>query len=106
MRVVIARPGEAAFVTDIAGDLPSLVGGWIELWAIDGPAVFLGTDEARLLAMPFNRFVPLSDGTVRDIYGPIVVVGHDADDGTFTDLPAAVADFWVERLNAAMAETG
>lgn len=107
MHVVIARPGEPAQTTDIAGDLASLqaaVGGWIELWAVDGPAAFLGNDKARLLAMPFNRFVPLSDGTVWDIYGPIVVVGHDADAGTFTDLPASVADFWVERLNATMVE--
>jgi len=70
----------------------------------DGSAAFLGNDEARLLAMPFNRFVTLSDGTVWDIYGPMVVVGHDEDTGIFTDLPAAVVDFWVERLNAARAE--
>lgn len=102
MRVVIARPEEDAQVADIAPGLESLqavVGGYIELWAIDGAAAFLCNEEGRLNGMPLNRFVTLSDGTVWDIYGPILVVGTDDAAEDFTDLPEEAAALWVERLN-------
>lgn len=102
MRVVIAQPGERAYVADIAPGLASLqavVGGWVELWAVDGAAHFLGHEEGRINGMDLNRFVTLSDGTVWDIYGPILIVGCDDETGTFTSLPQADADAWVDRLN-------
>lgn len=102
MRVVIANPGERAVVTDIDPGLASLqrvVGGWIEQWAVDGAAHFLCNEEGRLTGLPLNRFVTLSDGTVWDIYGPILVVGGDAEDGSFTSLPEAEAMRWASRLN-------
>ena len=105
MRVIIANPGESARVTEIDSGLHSLqavVGGFIELWAVDGPAHFLCNEEGRLEGLPFNRFVTLSDGTVWDIYGPILVVGADEDAGTFASLPEDVAAEWMTRLNSAL----
>ena len=58
MRVIIANPGESARVTEIDPGLHSLqavVGGFIELWAVDGPAHFLCNEEGRLEDLPFNR---------------------------------------------------
>ena len=102
MRVIIANPGEEARIAEIEPGLESLqavIGGWIELWAIDGAAHFLCNEEGRINGMPLNRFVTLSDGTVWDIYGPILVVGADDDDGSFTSLPEAEAHTWVDQLN-------
>ncbi|NMP24498.1 DUF3846 domain-containing protein [Sulfobacillus harzensis] len=102
MRVVIANPGKRAYVADIDPGLESMqrvVGGLIELWAVDGAAHFLCNEEGRLIGLPLNRFVTLSDGTVWDIYGPILVVGGNAEDGTFTSLPEAEAMRWVSQLN-------
>ncbi len=102
MRVVIANPEETAQIADIEPGLESLqavVGGWIELWAVDGPAHFICNEEGRIEGLPFNRFVTLSDGTEWDIYGPILIVGCDEDEGTFASLPEADAMRWVERLN-------
>jgi hypothetical protein len=73
MRMVLANPGELARIVEGSGGLAALqamVGGLIELWAVDGPAGFLGNDEARLLGLPFNRRVTLSDGRVWHIHGP------------------------------------
>ena len=105
MRAVIANPGEPAHISDIQPGLESLqavVGGLLELWAIDGLAHFLCNEEGRLVGLPFNRFVTLSDGTVWDIYGPILVVGADEDDGVFAALPHADAARWVSELNRAI----
>lgn len=105
MRVVIAKPGERAYMTEIEPGLASLqavVAGDIELWAVDGAANFLCNDEGRINGLSLNRVVTLSDGTVWDIYGPILVVGMDDAADDFGDLPESEARQWVERLNQAI----
>lgn len=104
MRVLIANPGEPAQVADLDPGLESLqavVGGWIELWAVDGAANFLCNDEGRIMGLPFNRDVTLSDGTVWNIYGPILVTGCREDDGRFDSLPEEDLARWKVRLDQA-----
>lgn len=101
MQVVIANPGEAPVITEIVNSLEAkqaVVGGWIELWAVDGSAHFICNEEGRLNGMPFNRLVTLRDGTVWDIYGPILIVGGDPDEGTFESLPDEEARYWQQQL--------
>ena len=101
MQVVIANPGEAPVITEIADGLESyqtVVGGWIELWAVDGPAHFICNEEGVLEGLPFNRLVTLRDGTVWKIHGPILIIGGDEDEGTFESLPDDEARFWQGRL--------
>ena len=105
MRVVIANPGEVAQVAEIDPGLEAkqaVVDGLVELWAVDGHVNFLCNDEGRINSMPFNRYVTLSDGSVWDIFGPILVVGADEEEGTFESLTEDEARHWVNQLNSAM----
>ncbi len=101
MQVVIANPGEAPVITEIADGLESkqaVAGGWIELWAVDGAAHFICNEEGRINGMPFNRLVTLRNGKVWDIYGPILIIGGDDDEGTFESLPDEEAVYWQRQL--------
>ncbi|WP_192812051.1 DUF3846 domain-containing protein [Sulfobacillus thermosulfidooxidans] len=100
--MVIARPQAAPTVIHIAPTLEALqtaVGGPIELWAIEGHVNLLCHEEGRLEGLPFNRWVTLSDGTVWDIYGPLVVVGGHDTDGHFESLTEAEVAQWLSRLH-------
>lgn len=52
--------------------------------------------------MPFNRYVTLSDGSVWDIFGPILVIGANEEEGTLESLTSDEARHWANQLNIAM----
>ena len=58
MRVVIANPEEEARIAEIEPGLESLqavVGGWIELWAVDGAASIHVGQSAWVSGWEFDR---------------------------------------------------
>ena len=73
--------------------------GHLELWAVDDHVHCLCNEEGRLNGMPFNRSVILRDGTLWRIYGPIVIVGGNAETGEFESLTPGEALFWQTLLN-------
>lgn len=107
MRVLIAKPGEEAQVVELSPGIASIqevVGGWVERWAVDGNAHFMCNEDGKRLDLDFNRFVVLSDGSVWDVHGPIVIAGAN-DEGMFDSLSDADIDHWKPRLDTALADT-
>ena len=105
MRVLMVSVGEKPCVMDLDSSLQSLqnaVGGDIEMLAVDGHVGFLGHDTARIDNQPFNRYVVLSDRSVWDIFGPLLLVGVDDAEGTFESLSADDIAFWQPRLEYAL----
>lgn len=102
MRVIVVNPGEQPEVRDIVGDLASLQGcvdGIIDRFARDGHVEFLANDEGRFNGMEFNRFVVLSDGSMWDIFGPILLVGGNDELGDFESLTDADIATWAPQLS-------
>ena len=101
MRVIVVNPGEPPVVQEIEGDLASLqdcVDGDIERFAVDGHVEFVANEEGRINGMEFNRFVILSDGSVWDIFGPLLLVGGNDETGEFESLTDADVAQWMPRL--------
>ena len=105
MRVLTVPVGEPPRVIELNSDLQSLqtaLGGDIEMWAVEGHVGFLSNDTARIDNQPFNRYVVLSDRSVWDIFGPLLLVGVDDAEGTFESLSADDIAFWQPRLEYAL----
>lgn len=108
IRVIIARPGEAPFVTTIENTLEamqSVVGGYIERipvsFIITGtPDVDLWVNEEGLLInLPFNRVVA---GT--PVVGPILVTSSD-EEGETTGLSDEQVELTLAILSNAQGDT-
>ena len=89
IKVIIKRPGEAAFEARIANELGTLkewVGGYIETYALSyNPAVIvICNEEGKLEGMPYN--CRLAGET---FVGPIVLVGVRGEE--FADCPVSLA---------------
>jgi len=83
IKVILKRPGEKAFTTEIPNTLEALqneVGGYIEVTQPFEDAAIICNEEGRLLGLPPNvRYGP-------EFYvGPILIVGVDGEE--FTDCP-------------------
>ena len=87
IRVILKRPGEKAFITEIPNTLEALqneVGGWIEITRPFSDAAIICNEEGILLDMPAN----VRYGSVL-YFGPIVIAGTvlGPDGEEFTDIP-------------------
>ena len=105
MRALMVPVGEPPRVIESNSDLRALqktVGGHIELLAVDSHVGFLGHDTARIDNQPFNRYVVLSDRSVWDIFGPLLLVGVDDAEGIFESLSADDIALWQPRLEYAL----
>jgi hypothetical protein len=103
MRVIIANPDQDPCETTVESGLHALqaaVGGYIELWAVDGDVCFICNEEGRINGMPFNRTVVLSDGSEWDIFGPILLVRESGED--FASLTDEDVAQWLPQLASAV----
>lgn len=71
MRILLVKPGEEAFETEIKGDLTSLqeiVGGHIQaVYPFDDPVALICNDDSKLLGLPLNRALYDNKDRVYDI---------------------------------------
>lgn len=100
IRVIIKKPGEAAFETLVENELRPLqewVGGYIETYALSyNPAVIvICNEEGKLLGLPYN--CRLGD---EHFAGTILLVGVGGEEGDeFADCPVRLRTamaFWPE----------
>ena len=97
IKVIIKRPGEAAFEARIANELETLqkwVGGYIETYALTyNPAVIvICNEEGKLLGLPYNCRI-----AGEHFAGTILLVGVAGEE--FADCPVRLktaAAFWPE----------
>ena len=85
--VIIKRPGEKPYKTNISDSLKNLqntVGGNIETVTLCEDMTFIVNEEGRLLGLPYNC-------TIRGIklYGTVIVIGVKRDE--FDDIPITFA---------------
>lgn len=100
MKVVIAKPGEPAQVSELEPGLSALqaaVGGYVDVVRGDGFDLWIN-DEGAINGMPMNR---MSDGFV--LFGVIVAAGANAD-GDTVGLDDATAERVVALLNGRESE--
>ena len=100
VKVIVARPGEKAYVTEIVPDyktLSALVGGHIELtYPVDDEVAIISDECSKLKGKMPNRTVfgsatpkkcPLYKGINPDVYaGTIVIIGDHGDTEDFDSL--------------------
>ncbi len=107
LRVGIIHPGQAPEFIWISNSLQAkqdCVGGYPELWAIDGHVAILCHEEGRLLGipytlgLPYNRRITLEDGTSERFVGPILLMGWNEDTGDSESLTDADMAAWTNRL--------
>ena len=89
MRILLVKPDQEAFETEIKDDLTSLqetVGGYIQaLYPFDDPVALICNEENKLLGLPLNRALYDDEGRVYDIIaGDFFLTGLGEDD--FSDL--------------------
>ena len=88
IKVIIKKPGEAAFEARIANELETLqewVGGYIETYALTyNPAVIvICNEEGKLLGLPYNCKL-----AGEHFAGTILLVGVGGEEGDeFADMP-------------------
>ena len=92
IKVILKRPGEKAFVTEIPNTLEALqneVGGWIAITRPFKDAAIICNEEGLLIGMPAN----VRYGSVLYV-GPIVIAGTELgpDGEEFTDVPGDADD--------------
>lgn len=100
-RIIVINPGELPQVVEVPATLKALqeaVDGYIQLFAVDGHVNFLCNDEGRLIGLPFNRTIHLSDGAEFDIYGPVVLLGGNEEVGEFESLTDTDIAEWMPKL--------
>ena len=100
-RIIVINPDKPPKVLEVPATLKALqeaVGGYIELFAVDGHVNFLCNEEGRLIGMPFNRSIQLSDGAEFDIYGPVVLLGGKEETGEFESLTDTDIAEWMAKL--------
>ncbi len=81
--VIIKRPGEKPYKTNISDSLKSLqntVGGNIETVTLREDMTFIVNEEGRLLGLPYSCTV-----CGIDLYGTVIVIGVKRDE--FDDIP-------------------
>ena len=105
IKVILKRPGEKAFTTEIPNTLEALqneVGGYIEVTQPFEDAIIICNEEGRLLGRPPN----VRYGSVLYV-GPIVIAGTERvpDGEEFTDVPDD-ADGIVDFLNTSAEKQG
>lgn len=100
IRVIIKKPGEAAFETMVANELRPLqewVGGYIETYALSyNPAVLvICNEEGKIMGLPYNCKL-----AGEHFAGTILLVGVGGDENTeFADCPVRLRTataFWPE----------
>ena len=100
IRVIIKRPGEAAFEASVANELETLqrwVGGYIETYALCyNPAVIvICNEEGKITNLPYNCRLG-----GEHFVGPILIVGVGGEEGEeFADCPyrmKTAAAIWPE----------
>lgn len=84
-KVVIVKPEEPAYITEMGTDLASLqaaVGGYIEAtYPYEDPVGIICNEEGKLNGMAYNRAIRDPDGFICDVIaGPMVVVGLGEED--------------------------
>ena len=89
IKVLIVKPGQAPYATEIPSTLESLqshVGGLIQALYLQDAAIICN-DEGKLLGLPWNRPLFDEDGNIYDVIaGTFLVVGLTEDDfGSLTE---------------------
>ena len=87
IRVILKRPGEKAFITEIPNTLEALqneVGGWIEITRPFSDAAIICNEEGKIKELPFNMRIP---GDV--LVGDIIVIGTKGEE--LDDIPIEFA---------------
>lgn len=82
---VIKKPGEGAYVDQIANDLKvfqNLVGGHIETVRITRDILAVINEDGRIIGLPFNH-----DVAGYDLHGTIVLVSTNGEE--FASIPAS-----------------
>lgn len=89
IRVIIKKPGEAAYMTVIENSLEKLqkiVDGYIETVTIAEDLVIICNEEGKLKKMPYNCEI-----LGVEFLGPIVFAGVDSDE--FANIPVSYSKF-------------
>ena len=101
MRILLVKPDQEAFETEIKDDLTSLqktVGGYIQaLYPFDDPVALICNEENKLLGLPLNRALYDDEGRVYDIIaGDFFLTGLGEDD--FSDLSDELMKKYMEHF--------
>ena len=101
MRILLIKPDQEAFETEIKDDLTSLqetVGGYIQaLYPFDDPVALICNEENKLLGLPLNRALYDDEGRVYDIIaGDFFLTGLGEDD--FSDLSDELMKKYMEHF--------
>ena len=104
IRCIIKREdegiGHVTAVSDRLKNWQGHVGGMVE--AVTDPSrefVILCNEEGRLIGLPYNCTVELTDGRLVPFFGDIVVVGISEDGSEFADLPEKYTrKWWMGRI--------
>lgn len=101
MKILLVKPGEEAFETEIKGDLTSLqeiVGGHIQaIYPFEDPVALICNDDSKLMGLPLNRALYDDKGRVYDIIaGDFFLTGLSQDD--FSDLSDELMEKYREHF--------
>ena len=89
IKVVVKRPGELAYITNISDSLKNLqntVGGYIETVTIVSDTVIICNEEGRIKNLPYNCNI-----CGVDFVGTIIFAGINGDE--FSDIPLSFEEF-------------
>lgn len=101
MKILLVKPDQEAFETEIKGDLTSLqeiVGGHIQaIYPFEDPVALICNDDSKLMGLPLNRALYDNEGRVYDIIaGNFFLTGLGQDD--FSDLSEEFLEKYRERF--------
>ena len=101
MKILLVKPGEEAFETEIKGDLTSLqeiVGGHIQaIYPFEDPVALICNDDSKLMGLPLKRALYDDKGRVYDIIaGDFFLTGLSQDD--FSDLSDELMEKYREHF--------
>ena len=101
MKILLVKPGEEAFETEIKWDLTSrqeIVGGHIQaIYPFEDPVALICNDDSKLMGLPLNRALYDDKGRVYDIIaGDFFLTGLSQDD--FSDLSDELMEKYREHF--------
>lgn len=105
MTAVYKEPGKDPKIIDVGNSLEALqfmVHGYIEKVPVFGDICLLCNEEALLKNMPYNLTVMLPRDRQVHVFGPLLLVGVDADG--FYNLPEP--EWWIELIGLGGGENG